>query len=492
MLIDARKSDFSGPRVVYDACISGSGFAGITVARELAGKGLKVALLEAGSEEYTDQSQDIYEGKTNEGPDVNYWGGLAACRLRYFGGTSNHWAGLCFVPDAADFEASDRWGMPGWPIRKSEIDGFFDRAAEIIDVTGQTFDVAGADQWKSSKLRMAGHIRSTPTRLNEKYFSEISEDPNIDLYLNCNTVDIRLNDNLDHVEEFVCRNYQGTEFRFRSKHFLLACGAVENARILLNCDTQVKSGIGNHSDFVGRCFMEHLNVEVGRFVASDAGFWKSGMVALKPTREFMLSQGILNAILSFTPDSNPKTYGRLRVLKRYVRDAVCNSKSLLDLSRHLAEFNCPGDGVISTLCEQSPNRNSRIKLGDEKDALGLRRVILDWQLNDRDRRSVRTVAIEAAKELARQDLARVQLNSRILDENERLGAGGHCHQMGTTRMSSDPAHGVVDPNSKIHGIDNFYVAGSSVYSTGGGNNPTMELVQLSLRLADHLVQKLGA
>ena len=488
MLFDAQKDELSGRDMHYDVCISGSGFAGITIARELASKGFKVALLEAGGEEYSDRSQDIYEGKTVEGPDVNYWENLSGCRLRYFGGTSNHWSGLCFVPDAVDFELSDRWGMPGWPIRKSEIDIFFDRAAEIIDVTGQNFDVQRSDQWKSSNLRMVGHIRSAPTRLSDKYFSEISKNLNIDLLLNCNTVDIRLNDNLTHVNELIAQNYRGNEFRFSSKHFVIACGAVENARLLLNCDTQITSGIGNHSDLVGRCFMEHLDIEVGRFVAPDTDFWRIGPIAIKPTKDFIQQQQILNSLLLFTPSSNPKTFGQLRELKKFIRGAVCKSDSLTNLSRQLTQFNCPGDGVISAMCEQSPNKNSRVTLDRGKDALGLRRVILNWQLNDLDRKSIRVLAIEAAKELARQDMARVQLNDCIIDDDIRLEAGGHCHQMGTTRMSKDPGHGVVDINSKIHGVDNLYMAGSSVFSTGGGNNPTMEIVQLSLRLADHLVK----
>ena len=64
-------------------------------------------------------------------------------------------------------------------------------------------------------------------------------------------------------------------------------------------------------------------------------------------------------------------------------------------------------------------------------------------------------------------------------------AGG-AHHMGTTRMHDDPRQGVVDRNSKVHGVDNLYVAGSSVFPTSGAANPTLTLVALTLRLADHL------
>jgi choline dehydrogenase-like flavoprotein len=57
-------------------------------------------------------------------------------------------------------------------------------------------------------------------------------------------------------------------------------------------------------------------------------------------------------------------------------------------------------------------------------------------------------------------------------------------------MHSDPRQGVVDPDSKVHDIDNLYVAGSSVFPTGGSANPTLTLVALTLRLADHLKVRL--
>lgn len=488
MLFDAQKEGFKSREVRYDACIAGSGFAGITIARELAAKGRKVVLLEAGGDDWSDESQNIYEGQTVEGDGLEYWGGLETCRLRYFGGTSNHWAGLCIPFDAVDFEQREIYDFPNWPFEKSEFDQFFDRAADIIDITGKSFAPPKNDRWKSSKLRLIGRVKSPPTRLKEKYFAEISaNDSNIDLILNCNLVDIRLTSNLAHVEKIITKNYRGQEFSFTANRFVIACGAVENARLLLNCDSQIPTGIGNHSDLVGRCFMEHLNVPMGRFVG-DPTFWRGGSKGFKPTRDFIISQRIGNSSLSLDSDSNPQTYGRLRVLKRIVRDAVCSSDTLTNLSRAISNVNCPGDGQISTLCEQVPNRNSRVTLGREKDALGLRRVILNWQINNQDRKTIRTLAMTLATELARQDLGRVQLQDFILDKGSDISIGGHCHQMGTTRMSENSRYGVVDRNSRVHGMDNLYIAGSSIYPTGGGNNPTLAIVQLSLRLADHLLQ----
>jgi choline dehydrogenase-like flavoprotein len=66
------------------------------------------------------------------------------------------------------------------------------------------------------------------------------------------------------------------------------------------------------------------------------------------------------------------------------------------------------------------------------------------------------------------------------------GTRGAWHQMGTTRMHSDPTQGVVDANCRVHGIDNLYMAGGSVFSTAGSANPTLTMVALAARLAEHL------
>ncbi len=486
MLFDAQNDDFKNRELTYDVCVVGSGFAGITIARELAAKGKIVALLEAGGDDWSDESDDIYDGKIITGDGLEYWG---LNRQRYLGGSSNCWSGLCVPFDAVDFEQKEIYDFPNWPIEKYEFDQFFDRAADIIDITEKSFAAPKNDRWQNSKMRIIEKVHSPPTRLNEKYLSEISAAENIDLILNCNLTDIQLSRNLSHVEKIITKNYRDEKFTFNAKRFVIACGAVENARLLLNSDSQISSGIGNHSDLVGRCFMEHIGAHLGNFVG-DTTFWGSNAILFKPTREFMLEQRIGNSVVVATPNSQPKTYGRLKLLKRIVRDAVCSSDSLVSLSRAISNVHCPGDQRITTMCEQVPNHNSRVTLGKEKDALGLRRIILDWQINNQDRKTIRTLAMTMAKEMARQDVGRVQLSEFVTDNDGDIKVSGdcHCHHMGTTRMSENPDHGVVDPDSRVHGIENLYIAGSSVFPTGGGNSPTLAIVQLSLRLADHLMQ----
>lgn len=140
--------------------------------------------------------------------------------------------------------------------------------------------------------------------------------------------------------------------------------------------------------------------------------------------------------------------------------------------------------------EQVPNTSSRISLDErQKDRFGKARLKLDWRFAEQDLFTIRKTAEEIGRSLAQQDFARLKISENVLNGSfdEVLG---HCHQMGTTRMSADPRYGVVDSDLKIHGLDNLYVAGSSVFSTGGGVNPTLTIAALSLRLGEHLSRRL--
>jgi choline dehydrogenase-like flavoprotein len=146
--------------------------------------------------------------------------------------------------------------------------------------------------------------------------------------------------------------------------------------------------------------------------------------------------------------------------------------------------------AVSVVAEPAPNPDSQLRLGDERDALGQRRVVLDWRIAASDSISVRRTLEVVACELGASGLGR----ARILfpeDGFAELDPTGSHHHMGTTRMHRDPNEGVVDANCRVHGISNLFVAGSSVFPTFGTANPTYTLLALAFRLSDHL-QRLAA
>jgi choline dehydrogenase-like flavoprotein len=487
------------PRVAeagYDVCVCGTGPAGITIARKLAAHGKKVLLLEGGGLTYTDESQDHYKGKT---VGRTYW--VETSRLRQLGGSSGHWGGLCALQDPISFEAHEVNGLPGWPISREEMfSGGLAEAKEILDIAGKNeiLDVAGKDPallkqpaFDSNSFNKYSFALSLPTRFSEKYGAELKQSRQIDAFYNANLTDVSLTDNSARVESFRVQNYKGQQTDVSVAQYVLALGGIENARILLNANHQAKSGIGNHSGMVGRCFMEGLNVPIGRFLVTYPEFWQVESVNLVPAEQLMRQHEIGNGVVTFIPNApNSLTVqdhgGRLRVLKEFIHETGCFWPDLTRLARRIVDFNCPGDGLISSIIEQEPNPNSRVSLTGDVDSFGLRRVQMNWQLSDGDLKTIRVLSIEAAKEMARLNRARVQLAPFIIDASLGIPVSGFGHHMGTTRMAADPHYGVVDENCRVHGIQNLYVAGSSVFPKCGGRNPTLTIVLLALRLGNFL------
>jgi choline dehydrogenase-like flavoprotein len=465
----------------YDVCICGTGPAGITTARKLAAAGKRVLLLEGGDLSYSEASQDIYRGRSI---GRQYWH-VQSGRLRYFGGTSNHWTGRCGVFDPIDFEDRSYFGMPGWPISREQVLARLDEAKDILDIAGSDLSPQEDPRFRSPAFAQSGYALSPPTRFAEKYNAELAQSERIDLFYNANLVDIRLDDAQTSTNSLSVRNLAGQQVTVSAGRYVLALGAIETARLLLNSNKQVSEGVGNRSGMVGRCFMEHLNVPIGRFLVTDTGFFQRD-ISLAAVGAFLQQNNIGNGIVHFERNSSPQSSGRLRVLKQFLRETSCLHPNLTKVARQVVDFDCAGDGVVSSLIEQCPNPSSRIRLSREVDKLGLRSVELDWQFNEQDNRTIRVLAVKAAQEMARLDRARVQLARFILDKEAEIRIDGHAHQMGTTRMSSTPQYGVVDENCKVHGTNNLYLMGSSVFPTGGGTNPTLTIVLLALRLADHL------
>ncbi len=467
----------------YDLCIVGTGPAGITLALELANKGLQILILEAGGLDYTAESQDFYECES-----VGHEGWPKLTRLRFFGGTSNHWSGRCRPFDASDFNRPSVNSLPGWPIDYSELDKYLAPAMKIIDI-----DDSGGFK-PISTTTFDGHFypdksaQSPPTRFKEKYIDEIKNNPNIHCFYNATAVDLGLDSHHISVQSILVRHYNGGQTQFKAKTFILALGGIENPRLLLNCKSQIKEGLGNSHDMVGRCFMEHLNVSLGSFIYKNPD--QSSQMQFYTDAQFSNAYDIGQSNVTLSIVKTVKSYGRTRAIKNFFKNLACEME-LSEKIDYLSDFKCPGMGNISTLMEQSPNLHSRVMLSAQRDAMGLQRAKFDWQLNDYDRNTIKTIGQQFAKDFQKAGLGNVKLENFVIqasDENT-IKFSRHAHHMGTTRMSILPAHGVVDENCKVHGLDNLYIAGSSVFSTGGACNPTMPIIQLCLRMVDHLVKK---
>ena len=205
----------------YDTCIAGTGPAGITLARKLASSGQSIILLEAGGLEYSDQSQEFYECES-----VGHDGWPQFTRLRYFGGTSNHWSGRCRPFDKSDFSPSAMNDLPGWPIDYRDIEPFLKEAMEIVDL-----DFTKGFQTLHGNLISKGFYadafaHSPPTRFKDKYLPQITDNQNIDCFYNATAVDMRLHSEHQKIVAMTISNYQNQRAKISADRFILCLGGI--------------------------------------------------------------------------------------------------------------------------------------------------------------------------------------------------------------------------------------------------------------------------
>ncbi|BFM05372.1 GMC family oxidoreductase [Halioxenophilus aromaticivorans] len=470
----------------YDVVIAGAGPAGITLARKLSAGGKRVALLEGGGLSYTQESQDVYSLSEQSNEFTRMY--FASTRLRFFGGTSNHWAGRCSPMRELDFtERSSAYKESGWPVSLAEIQPYLAEARDILDVsTPEEFPITPGTVPMAKGFEPDVAIISAPTRFGTKYLDEVQNNSNIDLFINANLVDIRLTDDLTATAAYRVRNYAGDEYDFTGQDYILALGAIENARLMLASNSQLSDGVGNAEGMVGACYMDHYNITMGEFVANYSAWGDANRMSYFTTRQFSEANDIGSSNVTIKYGSPIKTYGNFAGVKKFLATQSCRM-GMEGAMQKLFPFHCSDTGLITTLTEQEPSRSNRVVLTEETDALGLPKAKVEWSLTDFDQRTIREIAKEMAVQMTEAGLGRVQLPEFITDESLEIPFYGHAHHLGTTRMAQDAIDGVVNTDCKVFGNDNLYVAGSSIFPRGGGHNPTMPLVQFALRLSDHLL-----
>lgn len=504
MLIDSRRLT-GQPTLNCDVCIVGAGAAGITIARELIGAGRNVILLESGGLEHDPATQALYEGEATgnvfEAPE-SY---LQGSRLRYFGGTTNHWAGYCRPLEDRDFEEREWVANSGWPLTADELKVFYRRALPILNLPTFDYDIdtefapsRGPLAWApNSEITTAMIHFSPPTRFGKAYREELEKAEEIRVLLYGNAVDFTTSPDSGRVIRLNVRCLSGSAFSIESKAYVLATGGIENARMLLLSRSQQPRGLGNQNDLVGRYFMEHLAMSAGEILGTiPPSLLRLYEKKLDPKRGHE-SLGLFattaiaqqtRGLLAFSARLVPS--GR-RKLTRERRDFL-GAMMRFD---HLSEPPGPKTGVayleLLVVAEQAPNPASRVTLSDDLDALGLNKVHLDWRVESADYRSIYDSIHLLGIEFGRASKGRVRLGIRYDEDALHPHNDGGKHHIGTTRMHASPSRGVVDRNCRVHGVPNLFVAGSSVFPTGGGEGTTtLTIVALALRLADRLKKEL--
>lgn len=549
MMIDASELADGSP-LEADLCIVGAGAAGIALALQFIDSPIRVLLLESGGTGAEDDTQALYAGQVEDDrlhpPPDRY-------RNRRFGGSTTSWGGRCMPFDAIDFEPRDYMANSGWPIAYDTLRPYYARASRLCEAGEFQYTERAAfprglppliDGFASTDFASDRLERfSCPTDFGARYGHRLSAAPNIRVLLHANVTALRLDESGVRVVSADVATLNGKRYVVRARDFVLATGGLEVARLLLASRDVQPNGIGNAHDVVGRYYMCHLAGSLGTlrvkpgvavhygYDLSADGIYCRRRFALRDEAQRQMRCGNFVARLHHPRITEPEhRSGALSLLflakpfipyeyakrlhgdgKTSFRTWLAHARNLLAdpfqafaiawqmlTQRKLAERKFPSiivktrSGLFSIdfHAEQEPNPDSRVSLCDEVDALGMPQLKIDWRYTAADVDTVRLALAALARDFEASGVGHLDYDPEQIEfEMLRYGAYGG-HHIGTARMGSDPRSSVVDSDTRVHGVDNLFIASAATFTTSSQANPTLTIVAMSLRLAEHLRARL--
>ncbi|MDQ0839953.1 FAD-dependent oxidoreductase [Sphingomonas faeni] len=512
-----------------EICVVGAGAAGIIMARQLLDRGHEVMLLESGGSDYEAETAALNAG-TNVGRD--YYP-LSEARLRFFGGTTAIWGGRCAELDPIDLEKRNWVPGSGWPIDWADLQSYYRSARPLFGLPSDTptIDVlgkAGVDVPQFDPNVLQTPLWTFDARFNRFTMTscdDLVRHPRCTIITHATVTEIVAHPDGKHVEFVLVRAPSGKTLTVRPRHLVLAAGGIENARLLLASRSAMPSGLGNGRDLVGRYFMEHPHARGGKILSKNAWsllklFGRRHRIngcdiaaLITPSAQLQRDREILNTSLTIVArqpaDASQalgmRVYGGLKhdmAPTRLGRAVWMGTKTVASWTQRHIDPLRPwllhkarrAELTLLVRAEQAPNRDSRVTLTQETDALGMPRVALDWQLSAIDKRSVGVLVDTLGAELRRLGLGDVQASDWLGDPGQMWRSDplvsahpiGGYHHIGTTRMADDPRQGVTDGYGRVHGIDNLHIVGSSTFPTSSWANPTLTIAALALRTAGQI------
>jgi choline dehydrogenase-like flavoprotein len=501
------------PGFLADICIVGAGAAGITLAVEFVRKGKKVLLLEGGGATREDSSQALYDSEIAGLPHR----GIHTGRIRVKGGTTVRWGGQILELDSRDF--TPRPGVPesGWPIPKSELTPFYERALQLEGLAKVERSDAAVWHDLGQPFTQFANLEAYLSRwcpepnFARLHHKTLTTHPNLHLWLHANAVELLTEG--DAATALRCRTLTGIETVFQASHYIFALGGIESSRFFL----QPRAGglSWNRSGLLGQHFQDHIDCNAAQVIPHDLssfhdtfdpifsrGFKYLPKLRLPPELQSQLGTLSAGSTMGFEDTGKARMQAKhtIRNLMRG-RFSDVTRDNLTHTAKHVPmlfsqawryyiqrrAYAPPEVRIFLRIhCEQEPISCSSITLSSQRDPLGLLRVRFDWHISERELETIRQYVLIAQRSLA--DIATIIPDPDLMSGSPNFLA--RCddsnHHMGGMRMSPSDSTGVVDTNLRLYGLTNTYICSSAVFPCSGFSNPTHTVLALAVRLSDHL------
>lgn len=511
-----------------DICVIGAGAAGFACAKSLLGSGIKVLVLEGGLEQYNAAAADIHQSEIIGSPHT----GIHEARERVVGGTTTKWGGqaLPFMPE--DFTVRGHVPLSGWPIKVEELMPYYKKAEQVLGTDQSVpYDYHPWKEWGISMPALAANgLELFVTKWCKvpnfalQHGEAIRNSSQVTLLYNASVLELIPDKEKKAVEAVRVRSLNGKEGLVKARFFIAAGGAIESVRLFLNSVQFGDSGAGNTSGKVGHYFQDHVSAVVGQVVPVSRKhfqdlfdpFYRSGFKyfpRLKLHPSWARTQGLLHASVQviFSASADDSLTRAKRMLSELRKSGT--PPQYLELLKLAHPYNVwrtarallrwkigrrgssPKKGPVwlEIHSEQEPCFESMVKLSDQRDAMGMRRVSLHWHISYMTARTIQQTAKMVNREFRACGIAEVRLEPWIHSSpaDGTKWMSDVFHQAGGLRMSGNADEGVVDRECKVFDLSNLYVASSAVFPTSSFSNPTMTTIALSIRICDTIKKYLS-
>jgi choline dehydrogenase-like flavoprotein len=526
-----RKLDeaFSGTiELSASVCIVGAGIAGLVAATRLArDKKRRIVVVESGHGEFKPSVSPLNE---IDNPCDNYRGAQTG-RCRGLGGTSLLWAGKLLPLSAQDTQGRPQLDLEGWPLDIAELEQYRQEIEDLMGVDSEPYEESVAEQLDPDRLLPRNDADFSlrwpkrPTRKNHNLAyvlrKEIQNCENLEIWLGATVSEFCFDLSGGRIKAVTAINHTGRTLRVVASEYLLAAGTLESTRLLLLADRQSNDSISRDCNALGRYFNDHLalsaanllprNLTLANLALSDRytfGALRQLHFELRP--EVQNAHGIASAYFGTSvelPDSSALSKakyvvqgfrrGNLRISCRDMNAIIKDSPSLLRTAqwrsvRKQKYWPSNASLTIEIRVEQLPQWQNRICLSDQKDALGVPKLRLEWKKTDAEERLFRLMVgkIDRYWNEHLAGVCELEWIPEIINSELRMvdSATDRAHPAGSTRMGINPLDSVVDPRLRVHRVPNLSVVSASVFPSSGSANPTLTIMLLAMRAADMLAR----